>query len=74
MMYRSGMADKIYKLTEVVGTSSKSFAAAAESAVEKAAETLHNLDWFKVTEMRGRIQNGKVTQFQVTVKIGFRLD
>ena len=68
------MADKTYKLTEVVGTSSKSFAAAAESAVAKAGETLHNLDWFEVTEMRGRIQNGAIKEFQVTVKIGFRLD
>lgn len=68
------MADRVYKLTEVVGTSSKSFAAATEAAVEKAAETLRNLDWFEVTEMRGRVEKGKVSQFQVTVKIGFRLD
>jgi flavin-binding protein dodecin len=68
------MADRVYKLTEVVGTSGKSFAAATEAAVEKAAETLRNLDWFEVTEMRGRVEKGKVSQFQVTVKIGFRLD
>lgn len=68
------MADKSYKLIEVVGISEKSFAAAAQSAVSKAAETLHNLDWFEVTEMRGRIQNGAIKEFQVTVKIGFRLD
>lgn len=68
------MADKVYKLVEVVGTSSRSFAAAAEAAVAKAAETLHNLDWFEVTEMRGRIEKGKIAQFQVKVKIGFRLD
>lgn len=68
------MADKSYKLIEVVGTSEKSFAAAAQLAVKKASETLHNLDWFEVTEMRGRIQNGSIKEFQVTVKIGFRLD
>ena len=68
------MADKVYKLTEVVGTSGESFAAAAQSAVAKAGETLRNLDWFEVTDMRGKIQNGKIAQFQVTVKIGFRLD
>lgn len=68
------MADKVYKLVEVVGTSSRSFAAAAQSAVGKAAETLHNLDWFEVTEMRGRIEKGKIAQFQVKVKVGFRLD
>lgn len=68
------MADKVYKLTEVVGTSSESYAAATQAAVAKASETLRNLDWFEVTDMRGRIQNGKVAQFQVTVKMGFRLD
>jgi flavin-binding protein dodecin len=68
------MADKVYKLVEVVGTSSRSFAAAAEAAVVKAAQSLHNLDWFEVTEMRGRIDKGKIAQFQVKVKIGFRLD
>ena len=68
------MADKVYKLTEVVGTSGQSFAAAAQAAVAKAGETLRNLDWFEVTDMRGKIQNGKIAQFQVTLKIGFRLD
>ena len=68
------MADKVYKLIEVVGTSNQSFAAAAQSAVAKAAETLHNLDWFEVTEMRGRIDGKKIAQFQVKVKIGFRVD
>jgi flavin-binding protein dodecin len=68
------MAEKVYKLVEVVGTSSRSFAAAAETAVVKAAQSLHNLDWFEVTEMRGRIDKGKIAQFQVKVKIGFRLD
>ncbi len=68
------MADKVYKLTEVVGTSSESFAKAVQTAVEKASQSLHNLDWFEVTDMRGRIADGKVAQYQVTVKIGFRLD
>ena len=69
------MADhKVYKLVEVVGTSGDSFAKAADAAVRKASETLHNLDWFEVTEMRGRIDGGKIAQYQVTVKIGFRLD
>ena len=68
------MADNVYKMIEVVGTSGESFAKAADSAVKKAAESLHNLDWFEVTEMRGRIENGKVAQFQVKMKVGFRLD
>ena len=66
--------DKVYKLTEVVGTSKESFAKAADAAVRKAAESIHNLDWFEVVQMRGRIDGGKLAEYQVTVKIGFRLD
>lgn len=68
------MSDHIYKLVEIVGTSSESFARAADNAVKKAAESLHNLDWFEVTEMRGRIEQDKVAQFQVKLKVGFRVD
>lgn len=68
------MADKAYKKIEIVGTSSKSFSDAVANAVEKASRTLHNLDWFEVVEERGHIKDGKVDQFQATVKIGFRLD
>jgi len=68
------MSDRVYKLVEVVGTSGESFAKAADTAVRKAAESLHNLDWFEVTELRGRIDAGKVAQFQVKMKVGFHLD
>lgn len=68
------MANPTYKKIEVVGTSPDSFAKACQSAVAKAAETLHNLDWFEVTELRGRVEKGKIVQYQVGVKIGFRLD
>lgn len=68
------MDNKTYKLIEIVGTSEESFAQAAANGVERASKTLHNVDWFEVTEMRGRVANGKVAQYQVTVKIGFRLD
>ncbi len=68
------MSDQVYKMVEIVGTSSESFARAADSAVAKASESLHNLDWFEVTEMRGRIAEGKVAQFQVKMKVGFRID
>lgn len=68
------MSDHIYKMVEVVGTSPESFAKAADAAVRKASSSLHNLDWFEVTEMRGRIENGAVAQFQVKMKVGFRLD
>lgn len=68
------MKDATYKLVEIVGTSEKSFADAADRAVKKASESLHNLDWFEVTEMRGRIADGSVDQYQVKLKVGFRLD
>lgn len=68
------MTDKSYKMIEIVGTSKDSFAKAADHAVQKASETIHNLDWFEVVGMRGRIDGGKLSEYQVTVKIGFRLD
>ena len=69
------MADsKVYKLVEIVGTSSDSIESAVSAAVEKAAQSLHNLDWFEVDEIRGRIADGKVAQYQVKLKVGFRLD
>ena len=66
--------ERTYKKIEVVGVSEKSFAEAVKNAVAKANKTLRNLDWFEVVEMRGLIQKGQVKEFQVTVKIGFRLD
>jgi hypothetical protein len=64
----------VYKKIEVIGTSKKSFAAAAEAAVEEAAKTVKNTSWFEVAEMRGAIKNGKVSEFQVTVRIGFKVE
>ncbi len=66
------MVDHVYAVTEVVGTSSESTERAIRNAIETAAETLHDLDWFEVTGTHGHIENGKVGHFQVTVKIGFR--
>ena len=65
---------KVYKLVEIVGTSGESFAKAVAAGVERASETLRHVDWFEVTEMRGRVENGKVAQYQVKIKVGFRLD
>jgi len=64
----------IYKITEVVGTSPISFAEAVKAAVAEAAKTIRNLEWFEVIEERGRIDDGKVKEFQVTLKIGFSLE
>ena len=66
--------DRVYKLVEIVGTSTESFAKAVATGVERASHSLRNLDWFEVTEMRGRIDKGKVAQYQVKIKVGFRLD
>ena len=63
-----------YKLTEIVGTSPTSFAEAARSAVAEAAKTVRHMDWFEVVRESGRIVNGKVEEFQVTLKIGFKLE
>ena len=64
----------VYKMTEIVGTSNKSFADAAQQAVKRASKTLRDLRWFEVTEMRGLITEGQVAEFQVTLKVGFKLE
>jgi len=66
--------DRTYKLTEVVGTSSEGVDAAIRNGIRKANETLRNLDWFEVVEIRGHLDDGDVAHFQVAMKIGFRLD
>ncbi|MBI4166610.1 MAG: dodecin domain-containing protein [Acidobacteria bacterium] len=63
----------VYKITEIVGTSPTSFAEAVKCGVAEAAKTIHHMDWFEVVEERGRIVDGKVEEFQVTLKIGFKI-
>ncbi len=67
-------ADHTYRITEVVGTSRESIDAAVRNGIARASETVRNLDWFEVTETRGWIDGGQIGHFQVTMKIGFRLD
>ena len=67
------MQDKTYKLIELVGVSTTSMEDAIQTAITRANQTLKNLDWFEVVEARGLIQDGKVSQFQVKLKVGFRL-
>jgi len=67
------MADHIYKIVELVGSSKESIEEAIGSAIGRADNKLDNLDWFEVVDTRGHIENGKVAHYQVTVKIGFRL-
>ena len=68
------MPDHVYKVVEVVGSSTDSIADAARNAVSKASETLRNIEWFEVETIRGHVVDGKVDHFQVTTKIGFRLE
>ncbi|XSG85394.1 MAG: dodecin [Methylohalobius sp. ZOD2] len=68
------MSEHVYKVIEIAGSSTQSIDDAIRSAVERASQTLHNLNWFEVVETRGHIQDGKVAHFQVVLKIGFRLE
>jgi flavin-binding protein dodecin len=68
------MAGNIYSVSEIVGSSSQSIDDAIRGAVARASRTLHNLDWFEVTDLRGRIEDDGGLRFQVTLKVGFRLD
>lgn len=65
---------KAYKKIEVVGVSERSMSEAVNAAIEKAAGTMRNMHWFEVVEQRGRIEDGKVAEYQVTVKIGFKIE
>lgn len=67
------MPDRTYKLLEVVGISEESVQQAVRNAIARAGSTLSGLGWFEVTQIRGLIKDAAVTEFQVTVKIGFRL-
>jgi len=64
---------KTYKLIELVGVSEQSTEDAIQNALAQASQTLKGLAWFEVKEMRGLIEDNKVSQFQVTLKIGFRI-
>jgi dodecin len=68
------MSDHIYKMIEIVGSSKIGTDDAIANAIARAGKTLHNMDWFQVQEVRGHIVDGKVGHYQVTVKIGFRLE
>jgi len=67
------MPDKTYKIVELVGVSGDSIQQAIRNAVTRASESLKGLDWFEMTEVRGLVKDGKVDQFQVKVKVGFRI-
>jgi flavin-binding protein dodecin len=62
-----------YKLIELVGVSNESYAEATQNAVKRAGATIRGLGWFQVTELRGLIEEGEISEYQVTLKVGFRL-
>ena len=68
------MDEHTYKHIEITGTARSGVDAAIQNAITKASESVRNLQWFQVIDTRGHIENGKVDHWQVTVKIGFRLD
>ncbi len=68
------MAEHIYRIAEIVGTSRNGVDDAIRNAVTRANQTLRNMDWFEMTEVRGHLADGQVADWQVTVKIGFRLE
>ena len=68
------MSEHVYKLVELVGSSTVSIEDAVQNAVTKAADSLRNLRWFQVVETRGYIENAKVAYWQVTIKVGFTIE
>jgi len=68
------MSNHVYRLTEVVGSSPTSVDEAIRTAVRKASETVRNIEWFEVQEVRGHVADGDVAHVQVTLKLGFRVD
>ncbi|MGJ9404324.1 dodecin [Arthrobacter sp. KK5.5] len=68
------MANHVYSVSEIVGTSPDGVEAAVDNAVAQANKTLRNLDWFEVGQIRGHIVDGKVADWQVAIKLGFRID
>ena len=68
------MSEPVYKVVELVGSSEQSVTKAIDGAIAKASQTLRHLGWFEVVQVRGQIKDGKVSQYQVTMKAGFRLE
>ncbi|MEO8176138.1 MAG: dodecin [Sphingomicrobium sp.] len=67
------MSNKVYKIIEVVGSSTSGIEDAIDRAITRASETVRDLRWFEVTETRGHIEGGRVAHYQVTLRLGFTL-
>jgi len=68
------VADHVYRVTEIVGSSPESVQQAMRNGISRAAQTVRNVEWFEATEIRGHVVDGEIEAFQVTMKVGFRLD
>jgi flavin-binding protein dodecin len=68
------MTDRTYRVTELVGTSTDGIDQAIRNGIIRAGETLRHIDWFEVTEIRGHLQDGEVADWQVGIKVGFRIE
>ncbi|GHH17397.1 dodecin [Streptomyces lanatus] len=68
------MSNHTYRVTDIVGTSPEGVDQAIRNGIARASQTLRNLDWFEVVEVRGQLDDGDIAHWQVTMKVGFRLD
>lgn len=68
------MGDHVYRVVEIVGSSSAGIEDAVNNALHRAGKTVRHLDWFEVKEVRGQVSGDKVGYFQVTLKVGFRIE
>jgi flavin-binding protein dodecin len=66
------MSKHVYTVSEIVGSSHDSIEDAVQTAIAEASQTLRNLDWFEVTEIRGHLEEGRIAHWQVGIKLGFR--
>jgi dodecin len=73
-MGRTAMPENVYKIIELAGSSDVSISKAIDRAISKAGETVRQLGWFEVTQIRGHIERGKIDSYQVTLKAGFKLE
>ena len=68
------MSEHVYKVVELVGSSTQGTDKAIQNAISRAGKTLRNLDWFEVVETRGHLDKGKIAHWQVKIKVGFRME
>jgi flavin-binding protein dodecin len=68
------LSNHTYSISEIVGTSTEGVDDAVRNGIAQASKTVRNLDWFEVKEIRGHLEEGKIADWQVTIKLGFRLE